>query len=156
MSDPHVKYVWSGCSGREPNTGIQAAEGSHSEDLAALCCEIHCRVCRLQEDVPWFGIARASSPFPVPVTTKWLLSVYSLDVLTTLEKIEARITSTFGSVLILDCTKKVSNTPLFKPKICCSCSMCKLHNHLNPIWVSGVPQGSILVFFCWRQSFCWK
>ncbi|XP_069000216.1 uncharacterized protein [Embiotoca jacksoni] len=42
-------------------------------------------------------------PVPSPV---WLLTVYGYDVLTRLDEYKARITSTFGSVLNMDSTKK--------------------------------------------------
>lgn len=45
-------------------------------------------------------------PVPQPV---WLLTAYSFDLLTRLEEYKARITSTFGSVLKMDSTRKVSN-----------------------------------------------
>ena len=38
---------------------------------------------------------------------RWLLSVYSQDILTRLEDIKANITSTYGSILKMDSTKKV-------------------------------------------------
>ncbi|XP_041836778.1 uncharacterized protein LOC121636980 [Melanotaenia boesemani] len=44
-------------------------------------------------------------PVPSPV---WLLTVYSYDVLTRLDEYKARITSTFGSILKMDSTKKVT------------------------------------------------
>ncbi|KAM8822470.1 uncharacterized protein AB9W97_004889 [Spinachia spinachia] len=44
-------------------------------------------------------------PVPSPV---WLLTVYSYDVLARLEEYKARITSTFGSILKMDSTKKVT------------------------------------------------
>ncbi|XP_056232399.1 uncharacterized protein LOC130169565 [Seriola aureovittata] len=44
-------------------------------------------------------------PVPSPV---WLLTVYGYDVLTRLEEYKARITSTFGSILKMDSTKKVT------------------------------------------------
>ncbi|XP_020555172.1 uncharacterized protein LOC110013345 [Oryzias latipes] len=43
-------------------------------------------------------------PLPSPV---WLLTVYGYDVLTRLDEYKARITSTFGSILKMDSTKKV-------------------------------------------------
>ncbi|XP_030266267.1 uncharacterized protein LOC115577368 [Sparus aurata] len=45
-------------------------------------------------------------PAVVP-SCKWLLSVYSQDILTRLEDIKARITSTYGSILKMDSTKKI-------------------------------------------------
>lgn len=43
-------------------------------------------------------------PVPKP---KWLLTVYCRDVLARLEEVKASVTSTFGSVLKIDSTKKV-------------------------------------------------
>ena len=48
------------------------------------------------------------SPFQsLEPSCKWLLSVYSQDILTRLDDIKANITSTYGTVLKLDSTKKV-------------------------------------------------
>lgn len=44
-------------------------------------------------------------PLPTPI---WLLTVYSYDILTQLDEYKARTTSTFGSILKMDSTKKVS------------------------------------------------
>ncbi|MED6256181.1 hypothetical protein ATANTOWER_021446 [Ataeniobius toweri] len=44
-------------------------------------------------------------PVPSPV---WLLTVYGYDVVTRLDEYKARITSTFGSILKMDSTKKVT------------------------------------------------
>ncbi|XP_052441426.1 uncharacterized protein LOC127980742 [Carassius gibelio] len=46
-------------------------------------------------------------PTVVP-SCKWLLTVYSQDILTRLDEIHARITSTYGSVLKMDSTKKIT------------------------------------------------
>lgn len=45
-------------------------------------------------------------PAVVP-SCKWLLSVYSQDILTRLEDIKAHVTSTYGTILKMDSTKKV-------------------------------------------------
>lgn len=47
-------------------------------------------------------------PIHVP-TSRWLLTVYSRDILSRLDHIKASITSTFGSILKMDSTKKVRN-----------------------------------------------
>lgn len=44
-------------------------------------------------------------PLPSPI---WLLTVYGYDVLTRLDEYKARITSTFGSILKMDSTRKVT------------------------------------------------
>ncbi|XP_068569967.1 uncharacterized protein [Cebidichthys violaceus] len=41
-------------------------------------------------------------------TSRWLLSVYGMDILTRLDHIKASITSTFGSILKMDSTKKIT------------------------------------------------
>ncbi|XP_034460728.1 uncharacterized protein LOC117773137 [Hippoglossus hippoglossus] len=46
-------------------------------------------------------------PAVVP-SCKWLLSVYSQDILTRLEDIKARITSTYGTILKMDSTRKIT------------------------------------------------
>ncbi|XP_062340201.1 uncharacterized protein LOC134038681 [Osmerus eperlanus] len=47
----------------------------------------------------------AMPPVPSPV---WLLTVYSMDVLSRLDEVKARVTSVFGSILKMDSTKKVT------------------------------------------------
>ncbi|XP_059181755.1 uncharacterized protein LOC131960533 [Centropristis striata] len=45
-------------------------------------------------------------PVPSPI---WLLTIYSYDILMRLDEYKARIMSTFGSILKMDSTKKVTN-----------------------------------------------
>ncbi len=60
------------------------------------------------------GVKFQEPPEPTVVPScKWLLTVYSQDILTRLDEIHARITSTYGSVLKMDSTKKVSCGFLF-------------------------------------------
>ncbi|KAK7880493.1 hypothetical protein WMY93_032875 [Mugilogobius chulae] len=54
---------------------------------------------------PSFADPPAIPALPKP---KWLLSVYSRDVLSRLDEVKAKITSVFGSVLKMDSTKKVT------------------------------------------------
>lgn len=47
-------------------------------------------------------------PAPIPVPSyKWILSVYGQDIIERLDEIKAHITSTYGTVLKMDSTKKV-------------------------------------------------
>ncbi|CAM4694811.1 unnamed protein product [Leuciscus chuanchicus] len=46
-------------------------------------------------------------PFEVP-TSKWLLTVYGKDIVSRLDHIKAGITSTFGTILKMDSTKKIT------------------------------------------------
>lgn len=49
-----------------------------------------------------------NTPEPVPVPSyKWIVNVYGHDIMGRLDDIKAKITSTFGFLLIMDSTKKV-------------------------------------------------
>ncbi|KAJ8370906.1 hypothetical protein SKAU_G00109340 [Synaphobranchus kaupii] len=58
------------------------------------------------------GSERRAFPPPTPMppvpTPVWLLNVYCYDVLSRLDEVKARVTSTFGSILKMDSTKKVT------------------------------------------------
>lgn len=57
-----------------------------------------------------FPVVCQEPPEPADIPTdRWLLSVYGRDILSRIEHIKASITSTLGTVLKLDSTKKVSN-----------------------------------------------
>ena len=58
-----------------------------------------------------FPVVCQEPPQPIEVpTSRWLLSVYGRDIYSRLDHIKASITSTFGSILKLDSTKKVYNS----------------------------------------------
>ena len=52
---------------------------------------------------------RPPEPIAVP-TNRWLLTVYGKDLMSRMGHIKASITSTFGSILKMDSTKKVKRT----------------------------------------------
>ncbi|KAJ8404578.1 hypothetical protein AAFF_G00334410 [Aldrovandia affinis] len=55
-------------------------------------------------------------PEPVNVPTSWwLLSVYGRDIISRMDHIKASITSTFGSILKMDSSKKYSQTAVAPP-----------------------------------------
>ncbi|KAI4819904.1 hypothetical protein KUCAC02_027906 [Chaenocephalus aceratus] len=62
----------------------------------------------------FLALCNVRGPFPPPPIMPtlpspiWLLTVYGYDILTRLDEYKARITSTFGSILKMDSTKKVS------------------------------------------------
>ncbi|XP_041830746.1 uncharacterized protein LOC121643496 [Melanotaenia boesemani] len=56
-----------------------------------------------------FPVVCREPPEPMDIpTSRWLLVVYGRDILSRLDHIKARITSTFGSILKLDSTKKIT------------------------------------------------
>ncbi|KAL2087162.1 hypothetical protein ACEWY4_018221 [Coilia grayii] len=65
-------------------------------------CEPFARICVVR---PVFA---EPPPMPALPKPKWLLAVYARDVLGRLDEVKAKITSTFGSVLKMDSTKKIT------------------------------------------------
>jgi hypothetical protein len=67
------------------------------------------------------GVLRLQTPHPIPPMQPvpkpaWFLAVYIRDVVGRIEETKAQLTSTFGSILKMDSTKKVSQTNfLYKP-----------------------------------------
>lgn len=55
-----------------------------------------------------FPVICQEPPEPIAIpTSRWILSVYAKDILSRLDHIKACITSTYGSIIKLDSTKKV-------------------------------------------------
>ncbi|XP_030268423.1 uncharacterized protein LOC115579081 [Sparus aurata] len=56
-----------------------------------------------------FPVVCLEPPEPIEIpTSRWLLTVYNRDIFSRLEHIKASITSTFGSILKMDSTKKIT------------------------------------------------
>ncbi|XP_053091155.1 uncharacterized protein LOC113534513 isoform X1 [Pangasianodon hypophthalmus] len=66
--------------------------------------------CAVFADRPSFlPVAFQEPPQPIEVpTSKWLLTVYGKDIISRLDHIKASITSTFGTILKMDSTKKIT------------------------------------------------
>ena len=79
----------------------------HSEDW------LHRSVAYLTACEPFTKLLKPGASFREPPTfpglprPKWLLSVYVHDVLLCLGEVRAKVTSTYGSILKMDSTKKV-------------------------------------------------
>ncbi|XP_067117109.1 uncharacterized protein [Osmerus mordax] len=80
---------------REPQRSLDAARDAVPRRVRALPGLGHRQ----------FPPPPAMPPVPTPV---WLLTVYSMDVLSRLDEVKARVTSVFGSILKMDSTKKVT------------------------------------------------
>ena len=67
------------------------------------------------------GVLQLHTPHPIPPMLPvpkpaWFLAVYVRDVVGRIQETKAQLTSTFGSILKMDSTKKVSQTNfLYKP-----------------------------------------
>ncbi|KAK1904688.1 putative surface protein bspA-like [Dissostichus eleginoides] len=95
--------------GNSPTMMLKQLRENHTEEW------LH-RVARYTTECVGFlqgpGLLPVTFPEPpepaVVPSCKWLLSVYSQDILTRLEEIKARITSTYGSILKMDSTRKIT------------------------------------------------
>lgn len=95
--------------GNSPTRVLKQLRENHTEEWLN-------RVARYTKECKDFlqqpGLLPTVFPEPPPPAVvpscKWLLSVYSQDILTRMEDIRARITSVYGSILNMDSTKKVN------------------------------------------------
>lgn len=98
--------------GNSPTRVLKQLRENHTEEW------LH-RVARYTTEcidfLQYLGLLPMAFPEPPVVPScKWLLSVYSQDILTRLEDIKAKITSRYGTVLKMDSTKKVKQSFFFK------------------------------------------
>ncbi|XP_035858117.1 uncharacterized protein LOC116056487 [Sander lucioperca] len=96
------------------HTVLQQLDLAHRSEFRVILTRKHAcdiRVIRLlHERTLGNGLLTFQEP-PAPVEVpsyKWLLTVYSKDILTRLDDIKAAITSTYGSILKMDSTKKIT------------------------------------------------
>lgn len=95
--------------GNSPTRVLNQLKENHTEEWLN-------RVARFTTECVGFlqhpGLLPVHFPEPpelaVVPSCKWILSVYGQDILTRLEDIKARITSTYGTILKMDSTRKVS------------------------------------------------
>ena len=78
-----------------------------------------------------FPVVCQRPPEPVAVpTSRWLMTVYGKDLMSRMGHIKASITSTFGSILKMDSTKKVKRTSITMQQQCMKC-ISQLVSHLS-------------------------
>lgn len=104
-----IRLLWERGLGISPTRVVNQFRENHTEEC------LHCVARYITECVDFLQrpgllpMAFLELPEPAVVpSVKWLLSVYSQDILTRLEDIKARITSTYGTILKMDSTKKVN------------------------------------------------
>ncbi|KAJ8346395.1 hypothetical protein SKAU_G00277960 [Synaphobranchus kaupii] len=124
---PHVGFeadmcpAWSlSCDLRVMKLLREQALGNSATQLYTKLCEGHSEawmrrsIQYLDECEHFLAMGPEQRAFPPPPpmppvpTPVWLLNVYCYDVLSRLDEVRARVTSTFGSILKMDSTKKVT------------------------------------------------
>lgn len=95
--------------GNSPTRVIKQLKENHSEEWLQRLARYTTQCVDFLSGPGVLPITFQEPPAPTVVPScKWLLTVYSQDILTRLNEIHARITSTHGSILKMDSTKKVS------------------------------------------------
>lgn len=105
--------------GNSPTRVIKQLRENHSEEWLQRLARYTTQCVDFLNRPGVLPIKFQEPPEPTVVPScKWLLTVYSQDILTRLDEIHAKITSTYGSVLKMDSTKKVSSGFLLIYAIC--------------------------------------
>ncbi|XP_056116177.1 uncharacterized protein LOC130092361 [Rhinichthys klamathensis goyatoka] len=95
--------------GNSPTRVIKQLRENHSEEWLQRMARYTTQCVDFLKRPGVLQIPFQEPPEPTVVPScKWLLTVYSQDILTRLDEIHARITSTYGSVLKMDSTKKIT------------------------------------------------
>ncbi|MCI4379009.1 hypothetical protein PGIGA_G00222900 [Pangasianodon gigas] len=95
--------------GNSPTTLARQLKENHGEEWLHHLAH-YMEECAVFADRPSFlPVAFQEPPEPIEVpTSKWLLTIYGKDIISCLDHIKASITSTFGTILKMDSTKKIT------------------------------------------------
>lgn len=94
--------------GNSPSRIILQLKENHSEEWLQRVARFTSQCAAFMDSSQLLQPHFQEPPVPVVLPTyKWLLVVYSQDILNRLEDIKAKITSTYGSILKMDSTKTV-------------------------------------------------
>ncbi|XP_072293385.1 uncharacterized protein [Eucyclogobius newberryi] len=95
--------------GNSPTRLLKLLKEGHSEEWLDRVSHYTEECLHFQSQPGLIPIIFQDPPEPAVVPScKWLLSVYSQDILTRLDDFRARITSIYGSILKMDSTKKIT------------------------------------------------
>ncbi|KAL0970157.1 hypothetical protein UPYG_G00238140 [Umbra pygmaea] len=95
--------------GNSPTCLVKQLRENHSEEWLDHLADYLGECAAFVDQPSLFPVACQEPPEPVDVpTSRWLLSVYGRDIISRLDHIKASITSTFGSILKMDSTKKIT------------------------------------------------
>ena len=94
--------------GNSPTRVLKQLKENHTEEWLNRVARYTTECLHFLQRPGLFSLSFPEPPEPAVVPScKWLLSVYSKDILTRLDDIKARITSTYGTIIKMDSTKKV-------------------------------------------------
>nr|XP_020514699.1 uncharacterized protein LOC110003528 [Labrus bergylta] len=104
-----IRFLRERTLGNSPSRLVKQLRENHSEEWLQRLCQYLGACSDFVGRPSLFPVVFQDPPEPVAIPTyKWMLAVYGRDILSRLEHIKASITSTFGSILKMDSTKKIT------------------------------------------------
>ncbi|XP_060905128.1 uncharacterized protein LOC132982594 [Labrus mixtus] len=104
-----IRFLRERTLGNSPSRLVKQLRENHSEEWLQRLCQYLGACSDFVGRPSLFPVVFQDPPEPVAIPTyKWMLAVYGWDILSRLEHIKASITSTFGSILKMDSTKKIT------------------------------------------------
>ncbi|CAL8307416.1 unnamed protein product [Merluccius merluccius] len=95
--------------GNSPTRVVKQLRENHTEEWLHRVARYTTECVDFLQRPELLPMALPEPPEPAVVPScRWLLSVYSQDILTRLEDIQAKITSTYGTILKMDSTRKIT------------------------------------------------
>ncbi|XP_067093089.1 uncharacterized protein [Osmerus mordax] len=95
--------------GNSPTRLVKQLKENHGEEWLTRLAHYLGECADFVDRPSLFPVVCQEPPEPIEIpTSRWLLSVYGRDILSRMEHIKASITSTFGSILKMDSTKKIT------------------------------------------------
>lgn len=114
-----IRFLRERTLGNSPTRLVRQLRENHSEEWLKRVCRYLGACSAFVAQPSLLPVTFQDPPQPVTIPThRWILAVYGRDILSRLDHIKARITSTFGTVLKMDSTKKVNILIVIIVKIC--------------------------------------
>ncbi|KAM4562525.1 uncharacterized protein PAE49_010963 [Odontesthes bonariensis] len=104
-----IRFLRERALGNSPTRLVRQLRENHSEEWLKRLCRYLGACSDFAARPSLFPVTFQDPPEPVDVPShRWMLAVYGRDILCRLDHIKASITSTFGSILKMDSTKKIT------------------------------------------------
>ncbi|XP_036419498.1 uncharacterized protein LOC118803096 [Colossoma macropomum] len=104
-----IRLLWDRTLGNSPTRLVKQLKENHGEEWLNRLAHYLEECASFVNRPSLFPVACQEPPEPIDVpTSRWLLSVYGRDIISRMDHIKATITSTFGSILKMDSTKKIT------------------------------------------------